>query len=81
MNRKLRFFLLCAFMESKKRVKDIEHDSPFISYEDANTTFQNPILMDARTYGFIEFTSGGFYFKKRYLSMSVPDFQKELAAF
>jgi len=81
MNRELRLFLLFAFMVSKKRVKDIEHDSPFISYEDANTTFQHPILMDARNHGFVEFTSGGFYFKKRYLSMSVPDFQKELAAF
>jgi hypothetical protein len=81
MNRKLRLFLLFAFVESKKRVKDIEFDSPVLSYENANTTFQNPILMDARNYGFVEFTSGGFYFKKRYLSMSVPDFQKELAAF
>jgi len=81
MNRKLRLFLLFAFVESKKRVKDIEFDSPVLSYEDANTTFQNPILMDARNYGFVEFTSGGFYFKKRYLSMSVPYFQKELSAF
>lgn len=81
MYRKLRLFLLFAFMKSKKRVKDIELDSPFLSYEDANTTFQNPILMDARKFGFIDLTSGGFYFKKRYLSMSVPDFQKELAAF
>ena len=81
MKTKLRLFLLYAFVESKKRVKDIEFDSPVLSYDDANTTFQNPILMDARNYGFVEFTSGGFYFKKRYLSMSVPDFQKELAAF
>jgi hypothetical protein len=68
-------------MESKKRVKDVELDSPFLSYEQAKTTFQNPVLMDARNLGFVDFTSGGFYFKKRYLSMSVPDFQKELVSF
>ena len=66
MNKQLKLFLLFAFMEAKKRVKNIELDSPFISYEDAKTTFQNPILMDARNHGFVELTSGGFQFKKHY---------------
>ena len=81
MNKKLKLFLLQSFMETKKLVKDIEHDSPVIKYEDVNITFQHPTLMDARSFGFVEFTSGGFYFKKRYLALSVPEFQKELAAF
>ena len=81
MNKKLKLFLLQSFLETKKRVKDIELDSPVLTYEDVNITFQHPTLMDARNFGFVEFTSGGFYFKKRYLSLSVPEFQKELAAF